>query len=582
MSKVPSNDIPRFERSFTENGETFTRIGSGALGGKASGLYLIHADILPTLDQERFPHITVTVPTLTVLTTDLFRSFMERNQLQQLVSSKVSSDRIAHAFQQAELPAEIVGDLRALISSVHTPLAVRSSSLLEDDLRHPFAGVYATKMIPNNEIEEDARFRRLVEAVKFVYASTFFSAARDYHRALGRHPLTEEMAVIVQEVIGERIGDRFYPTVSGVARSFNFYPTGNAKGDEGVVHLALGLGKTIVDGGICWGFSPSAPSAPPPFNDVGDLLKNTQRDFWAVHMGDPPMPDPVRETEYLVRPGLKEAEEDGSLRHVVSTYDAGSDRLNPGQANRGPRALTFAPLIGSRWLPFVDLISELLQQSKTSLGAEVEIEFAVRLHRQDLLPARFGFLQVCPMMMGREDIRVEETELADPHVVVSSTRVLGNGQIDDIADIVYIRPDAFDPRRTTAMAREIEAINRKLLSAGRRYVLLGFGRWGTSDERLGIPVAWGQISGAKVIIEVTTPEIDPDLSQGSHFFHNVLSFQVLCLAVEHHRPGAIDWPWLEAHPAVSETDNIRHIRVSEPLRVRVDGTRGRGVIIRND
>ncbi len=582
MSKAPSNHISKFDRSFTENGEPFTRIGSGPLGGKASGLHLIHADILPRLDQGRFPHITVTVPTLTVLTTDLFRSFMERNQLHELASSELSNDRIAHAFQRAELPAELVGDLRALISSVHTPLAVRSSSLLEDDLRHPFAGVYATKMIPNNEIEEDARFRRLVEAVKFVYASTFFSAARDYHRALGHEALAEEMAVIVQEVIGERIGDRFYPTVSGVARSFNFYPTGNASADEGVVHLALGLGKTIVDGGLCWGFSPSAPTAPPPFNDVGDLLKNTQRDFWAVHMGDPPMPDPIRETEYLVRPGLKDAEEDNSLRHIVSTYDAGSDRLYPGQASRGPRALTFAPLIGSRWLPFVDLISELLQHSKTSLGTEVEIEFAVRLHREDLLPARFGFLQVRPMMVGREAIRVEESELSDPRVVVSSTRVLGNGQVDDISDIVYIRPDAFDPSRTTTMAREMEEINRQLVAAGRRYILLGFGRWGTSDERLGIPVAWGQISGAKVIIEITTPEIDPDLSQGSHFFHNVLSFQVLCLAVEHHRPGAIDWSWLDAQTAVSETENIRHIRASEPVGVRIDGTRGLGVIIRND
>ncbi len=582
MTKDPSRDIPRFDRTFTETGETLTRIGTGALGGKASGLRLIDADILPRLDQGKYPGITVTVPTMTVISTDLFRAFMDQNQLRPVVTSDVSDDRIAHAFQRAELPAELVGDLRGLISSVHTPLAVRSSSLLEDDLRHPFAGVYATKMIPNNEIEEDARFRRLAEAVKFVYASTFFSAARDYHRALGHDTPAEEMAVIVQEVIGERVGDRFYPTVSGVARSFNFYPTGRARGDEGVVYLALGLGKTIVDGGLCWGFSPSAPAAPPPFNDVGDLLKNTQREFWAVHMGDPPLPDPVRETEYLVRPGLKEAEADGSLNHVVSTYDGGSDRINPGMGGRGPRALTFAPLIGSRWDGFVSLITDLLNHSKASLGADVEIEFAVRLHRTDLLPARFGFLQVRPMRVGLEEVRVEDADLTGDNVVISSTRVLGNGELHDIRDIVYIRPDAFDPRSTSIMARDLETINRNLLADGRRYVLLGFGRWGTSDERLGVPVAWGQISGARVIIEVTTPEIDPDLSQGSHFFHNVLSFQVLCLAVEHHRPGTVDWAWLESQPAVFETDNIRHVRVPKPLGVRVDGSRGRGVMTRHD
>jgi hypothetical protein len=437
-------------------------------------------------------------------------------------------------------------------------------------------------MIPNNEIEEDARFRRLVEAVKFVYASTYFSAARDYHRALGRDLLDEEMAVVVQEVIGERIGDRFYPTVSGVARSFNFYPTGGARQAEGVVYLALGLGKTIVDGGLCWGFSPSAPAAPPPFNDVGDLLKNTQRDFWAVHMGDPPLPDPVRETECLVRPGLREAEEDGVLDHLVSTYDPGSDRLYAGLSGHGARALTFAPLIGSRWLPFVDLISELLEHSKAVLEADVEIEFAVRLDRRDLLPARFGFLQVRPMRVGTQDVRVEEHELDGDRVVVSSCRVLGNGQPDGIRDVVYLRPDGFDPRRTLDMAQELGSINRELVEAGRPYVLIGFGRWGTSDERLGVPVAWGQISGARVIVEVTTPEIDPDLSQGSHFFHNVLSFQVLCLAVEHHGRGTVDWSWLAAQPARTESPRIRHIRVSRPLGVRVDGSRGRGVITRHD
>ncbi len=574
-------EIPRFDRNFSENGLTFSRIGSGGIGGKASGLKLIHDRILPKIDAKDFSFVTVTVPTLTVIGTDVFRAFVARNDLARLAGDDLPDDRVAHAFQRAELPAELVGDLRAVIAQFHTPLAVRSSSLLEDALDHPFAGVYATKMIPNNEIEEDARFRRLAEAVKFVYASTYFSAAKDYFRAIGRNPLDEAMAVIIQEVIGGTSNERFYPAVSGVGRSHNFYPTGGARASEGVIYLALGLGKTIVDGGLSWGFSPAAPAAPPPFNDVGDLLKNTQRAFWAVNMGDPPLPDPIRETEYLVTAGLEEAESDGVLKHLVSTYDPASDRLYPGISGAGARALTFAPLLTSRWLPFADLFSALLDCSKDIMESDVEIEFAVRLDPSDLLPARVGFLQVRPMKVSGEGATVEESDLERDGVVVASTKVLGHAHLDDVCDIVYVRPEGFDPKATLKMAKEIEGINRRLLDEGRPYVLIGFGRWGTSDERLGVPVAWGQISGARVIVEATTPEVDPDLSQGSHFFHNVLSFQVLCFAVEHHGRSTIDWAWLDSRPAETESDWIRHIRLDDPLDIRVDGSSGRGVITRH-
>jgi len=580
MVQAPE-EIPRFDRTFSENGLTFSRIGSGGIGGKASGLKLIHDRILPHIDTEKFPYVTVTVPTLTVICADVFRAFVERNDLAPLASDVVSDDRVAHAFQKAELPAELVGDLRAVIAQFHTPLAVRSSSLLEDALDHPFAGVYATKMIPNNEIEEDARFRSLVEAVKFVYASTYFSAAKDYFRAIGRDPLDEAMAVIIQEVIGSTAGGRFYPAVSGVGRSYNFYPTGGARASEGVVYLALGLGKTIVDGGLSWGFSPASPTAPPPFNDVGDLLKNTQRTFWAVNMGDPPLPDPIRETEYLVTAGLEDAESDGVLRHLVSSYDPASDRLYPGISGSGARALTFAPLLTSRWMPFADLFSALLDCSKDIMDSDVEIEFAMRLDPSDLLPARVGFLQVRPMKVGGEGVTVSEEDLEGDDVVVASNKVLGHAHLDDVCDIVYVRPGGFDPTATLRMAREIEAVNRRLVDEGRPYVLIGFGRWGTSDERLGVPVAWGQISGARVIVEATTPEVDPDLSQGSHFFHNVLSFQILCLAVEHHSRSTIDWAWLDGLPAQTESEWIRHVRVSNPLGIRVDGSGGRGVITRH-
>jgi len=580
MSADPSS-VPRFDREFFGAENAFTRIGDGALGGKASGLLRVREEILSRLDPEEFPYIEVSVPTATILTTELFDSFIQRNHLEDIATSDLADDRIAHAFQQAELPAEHVGDLRALISCVHTPLAVRSSSLLEDDLDHPFAGVYGTKMVPNNEIEEDARFNRLMEAVKFVYATTFFAESKDYLRSIGVQLGEERMAVIVQEVVGQRAGDRFHPCLSGVARSHNYYPTGHAKAEDGVVMLALGLGKTIVDGGLSWSYSPAYPKAPPPFNDLGELLKNTQTLYWAVHMGDPPPHDPIRETEHLVQPGLAEAEADGALRYLVSTYDPGSDRLNPGLDVRGPRALTFAPLLGSRLLPFNDLLKRLLELSEEALDGPVEIEFAINLDRQDALPARVGFLQVRPMMVGGEHIDVAENDLFADDVVLASENVLGNGHRSDLEDVVFIRPEAFEPAETPAIAKELEGINRRLVADGRRYLLIGFGRWGTSDSWLGIPVAWGQISGARAIVEATLPDVQPDLSQGSHFFHNLLSFRVLYLSVEHHGPHRIDWDWLGRQPVVQSTAHTTHVRLPKPLEVRVDGAGGRGVVRRH-
>lgn len=576
MNPDPAPELPRFDREFSESGAVMSRIGSGALGGKANGLRLIHDRIVPSLADAESEGFTFTVPTFTVLAGDLFDAFVERNRLAELADADLPDDRIAHAFQRAELPAELVGDLRGLIAHLHRPIAVRSSSFLEDHLDHPFAGVYTTKMIPNNEIEEDARFRRLIEAVKLVYASTYFAAARSYRRSLGIEA-AESMAVIVQEVVGQRAADRFYPCVSGVARSYNVYPIGSASAEEGIVYLALGLGKTIVDGGLSWSFSPAAPAAPPPFVDVGALLKNTQTSFWAVHMGDPPPPDPIREVELLVQCGLAEAEADGALKFVASTYDAGSDRLSPGVAGRGPRAVTFAPLLGSRMIRFGELVGRLLRACREVVGSHVEVEFAVRLDRAGLLPARFGVLQVRPMRIGSGATEVAETELTGETVLVASTHALGDGRRRDIQDVVYVRPESFSGSTSRTAAAELDAVNRRLVEEGRPYALVGLGRWGTTDERLGVPVAWGQISGARALVEVRTAEINPDPSQGSHFFHNILGLQVLYLHVSN-PPDTVDWAWLDRQPAVSESRLIRHIRLASPLDIRADGASRRGVI----
>jgi len=575
-------DLPRFERSFLGCGSRLTRIGSGEIGGKAAGLCRVEREVLSRLDKSEFLGFEVDVPHAVVLTTEVFDAFIHRNGIKDFVLGEHPDEHIAHAFQKAEMPAEYVGDLRALISEVHTPLAVRSSSLLEDALDHPFAGVYGTKMIPNNDIEEDARFRHLIEAVKFVFATSFFSASNAYLKSIGMGLEDEKMSVMIQEVVGQRSDDRFYPCISGVARSHNFYPTGHAKPSDGVVTLALGLGKTIVDGGLSWSYAPPYPKAPPPFNDVGDLIKNTQTRFWAINMGPPPPHDPIRETEYMVQPGLAEAEADGALPSLVSTYDPGSDRLNPGLDLHGARVLTFAPLLGSRFIPFNDLMTRLLQIGEATMEAPVEIEFAVNLHREDLIPAKLGFLQIRPMMVDKSSLEIPRSELGSETAVVASEHVLGNGRRNDISDVVYISPENFEPGATANMAVELDTINRGLVETGSPYLLIGFGRWGTSDHRLGVPVVWGQISGAAVIVEATLPNVNPDLSQGSHFFHNLLANRVLYLSVLHDGVFQIDWEWLAAQTVIDQQRFVTHIRVAHPLDIRVDGASALGVIHRHE
>ncbi len=550
-------------------------IGSGSLGGKAEGLGFFHNVLASDFDRREFSRFDVSIPTLSVIASDVFDAFIERNSLEKVASSHQSDDHIALAFQQGDLPVEILGDLRSLVMEVHTPLAIRSSSMLEDSLNEPFAGIYETKMIPNNQHDPDVRFRKLTEAIKLVYASTYFKAAKDYRRAIGRGDLEEKMSVVIQEVVGNRFNDRFYPAVSGVARSFNFYPTGKAKPEDGVVNLALGLGKTIVDGGICWNYSPHYPKATPPYGSLKEWLTQTQTMFWAVNMGKPAAYDPIRETEYLVQAELSEAEADETLKFVASTYSVDRDRITVGTSANGARIITFAPVLVLNEPPLNDLIRAILSKCERTLEAPVEIEFAVTFN-----PLRFGCLQVRPMVVSQEVIALSDDELSGDGVLAASERVMGNGILDSLRDVVYVRPGGFESKKTPAIASELETMNRELLDRGRPYLLIGFGRWGSSDSWLGIPVNWGQVSGARAIVEATLPSMDVEMSQGSHFFHNITSFRVPYFAVHHAGKYAIDWEWLDTLPAARETSLIRHVELPSPLSVKVDGRSGRGVILK--
>jgi hypothetical protein len=580
-TKPVSLELPEFDRKFWDGTFRFTRLGRGALGGKASGLAFTKDLLAGPLGSSDLAGLEVSVPTMAVIATDSFDQFVARNRLNQLPFDELPDDRIGKAFQQSELPIDLLGDLRALSQQIKTPLAVRSSSLLEDALDHPFAGVYATKMIPNNQFDADTRFRRLVEAIKFVYASTYFREARDYIRSIGRQPANEKMAVILQEVVGRRHGDRFYPDLSGIARSYNFYAAPPAVPEQGVVNLALGLGKTIVDGGVSWTYSPAYPQKPAPFGSVDELMVGTQTEFWAVNMGKPPAYDPVSEIEYMVRAGIRDAEADETLRFVASTYDVARDRVVPGTGSPGARILDFAPLLQLERFPLNQLVKALLAAAEEALHAKVEIEFAATIEEPRNAAPRFrlGFLQVRPMFVPADVVEVAAEDLLREDAIVASDRVMGNGIEPGIHDIVFVPPETFSAMQTPQIAQQLEGINRKLSDEHRPYLLIGFGRWGSSHPSLGIPVNWSQVSGARVLVEATLPQMNVELSQGSHFFHNLSSFRASYFMVRHDGPYPIRWQWLNRQTIVSQTELVRHVHVNPPLLIRVDGRSGRGVVI---
>jgi hypothetical protein len=570
---MPQEQFVDFGRNFLDPETPLTRIGHGELGGKAHGLASIRGVLNASVDPNRFPGITVDIPPMAVLCTNVFDIFMQRNDLYKIADSDLPDDRIVHAFQKAELPFDVLGDLRALVNQVHTPLAVRSSSLLEDARQAPFAGIYATKMIPNSRYDPDSHFRQLVEAIKFVYASTFSRSAKDYRYATGHREESEKMAVIIQELVGKRHHHRFYPELSGVARSYNYYPMGSAKAEEGVASLALGLGKTIVDGGRCWSYSPAYPKVGPPFGSVEELFQGTQTEFWAVNMGESPKYDPTHETEYLLLENLTIAERDGALRYLASTYSPLSGRLSIGTGFDGPRALTFAPILILEELPLNYLLAELLQTCETALDAPVEIEFAMTFN-----PHLFRFLQVRPMEASSGETHLEAQDLLGENVLVATETALGNGVVDTIYDIVYTKPESFDLRHTLAIVPELESFNRKLLNAGRPYLLIVLGRLGTTDPWLGIPTNWGKISGARAVVEATQENVRVELSQGTHFFHNIVSLGVKYFNLPHSRRNRINWSWLGRQESAEENRFLRHVRLTRPLQVKVDGRSGRGVI----
>lgn len=569
--------VPHFRRGFFASGESFARLGEGEPGGKGRGLIFLERTLQARLDRSRFAAYEVRVPATVFLTTEFFDAFVDRNGLRELAFSDLPDAQIARLFQAGSLPTEILGNLQQLIEDVRVPLAIRSSALLEDTLERPFAGIYETKMTPNNQPEVAERFRKLVEAIKFVYASTYFGAARAYARVTGHDMGAEKMGVLIQEVVGSRRWDRFYPTVSGVGRSFDHYAATEASPEDGVFSLALGLGKTIVDGGACWNYSPRFPRRPPPFGSYRDLLRVSQNRFWAIQMGRPPAFDPIAEQEYLVQSDLAEAEHDGALQTVASTYDGASDRLVPGVRGDGPRVVDFGPLLRLSDDPFNELAQHLLEVTAGGAEGHVEIEVAVDWHPVREKPF-FGVLQQRPMFVPAESLELEDLEAGEGEILLRSHAAVGHGMRREIRDLVYLPPERFRAEETALIAQEIASFNVRLVTEGRPYVLVGFGRWGTTDPWRGVPVLWEQISGAQVIVEGALPGFRADPSQGSHFFHNVTALRVFYLSLSESETAALDWSWLAAQETVLETAHARRVRLEQPLYIAVDGRKRRGAI----
>jgi hypothetical protein len=564
---------------FKPSEATFLKIGEGSLGGKARGLAFVRHLLHRLRMSRRFPVVRVTVPPAVVVTTEMFDRFLAENNLADFAIHEEDDDEIRRRFLAASLPVVLEENLRAFLEEVHYPLAVRSSSLLEDSQYQPFTGVYETFMLGNRELDLDSRLDRLVEAIKRVYASTFSQHAKAYVRATPYRLEEEKMAVILQRVVGAAHADRFYPELSGVVRSHNFYPVPPMRCEDGIAAVALGLGREVVDGGKCLTFCPRYPRHLVQFSSVEDVLNNSQSEFWALHL-DGAGPDGTQVLRERRFP-LTDAEKDGTLETVASTYSADNHAIYDGLSRQGPRLVTFAPILKHEVFPLAPVLDLLVQAGEEALGRPVEIEFAVRLPRVSDEPADFGFLQIRPLVLSREgeELRIEDVEPV--RLICQSAKVLGNGRVDGVRDVVVVDFHRFERSQSHQVAHDVACFNAHLNAAGAPYILIGVGRWGSNDPWLGIPVEWDEISGARVIVEAGFRDLRVTPSQGSHFFQNLTAFQVGYFTVNPDAgEGSVDWQWLQAQPAIDEQGCVRHLRFTTPATVVMNGRTGRGLIFK--
>ncbi|MFX0063055.1 MAG: PEP/pyruvate-binding domain-containing protein [Candidatus Hermodarchaeota archaeon] len=580
--ELQEGSITDFSGKTFNKDQPFIRLGSGSLGGKGRGIAFLTVLLKMSNIAKLFPEIGICVPKTAVIGTDEFDRFIEENKLYEgELLSKKSDEEVTQIFLHATLPDAVREMLKVFLTEVTYPLAVRSSSLLEDSQYQPFAGVYATYMLPNDHQDLTVRLEQLEQAIKMVYASMFYEAPRNYIESIGQNIIEEKMAVVLQEVVGKRYEDRFYPHFAGVARSYNYYPLREMNPEDGICDIALGLGRTVVTGGRVLKFCPHYPEILPQFSSPEMALRNSQTQFFVLKMGNYPIDFTKGEEATLAKLDLKIAEKDQVLYQIASTYDPNDEIIRIGISRPGIRIINFASILKWDTFPLAPLLIKFLDIGKRAMGTAVEIEFAVKLDKTRSRPPTFYLLQIRPFITETEFIDVQLDEEERQNLFLFSTKAMGNGILGDIKDIVYIKPDTFDNMKTIEIAAEIKLYNQELAATKTPYVLIGLGRWGTKDRFLGIPVEWHSVFGASVFVETGLEDFDIEPSQGTHFFQNLISNKRIYFTVPYKSiEDKIDWEWLKKQQTAKETKYVRHIRLSESLTVKVDGKKRQGAIIK--
>ncbi len=572
--------ITDFKKEAFDPVSGFARIGGGSLGGKARGLGFVNTLINDYQVRTKFDDVLIHVPAAIVLATDVFDQFMEENNLLKFALQCENDDEITERFISApKFPEQVIMELAEFLDVIRSPLAIRSSSLLEDSQYHPFAGVYDTFMLPNNETDSLSRLENLIVTIKKVYASTYHKRAKEYINVTSYRLEEEKMAIVIQKIIGKQHDSRFYPDFSGVGKSYNFYPHPPQTSSDGIVDVALGLGKQVVDGGNTVRFCPKYPTDLIQFYSVQESLDNNQTEFYYLDLEGNMTYDNDPEDHFVKTEKLEVAEDDGSLLYMGSTYVPENDAIYDGLSRDGFRVVTFGPILRYKMFPLPDITDLLLEMGAWGMGTPVEIEFAVNMSTKRGQPKEFGFLQMRPLVISHELDELDFEEFSTNNAFAHSDFVLGHGLIEDIKDVIYVDFDKFDRAKTQKIAEEVAHFNAKLVEQEKPYLLIGYGRWGTLDPWLGIPVKWEQISGARAIIEANFKEFSVTPSQGSHFFQNITAFMVGYLTVnEHIDQGFVDWDWLKDIKPEKSLEYTHHISFDEPFTIKLNGHQHKGII----
>jgi CheY-like chemotaxis protein len=571
--------IAKFDRNKFSEYLIFSRIGEESSGGKARGLAFINSIIEKYHLFKKYNGVVITIPRTVVLSTDVFDEFMVENELLDMALSDRPDADILDCFLKARMPERVEEDLKAFVEVLVNPVAVRSSSKLEDSHYQPFAGIYSTYMVPSDWNDRVHMLKMLTDAIKSVYASVYFKGSKSYMAATSNVIDEEKMGIILQEVCGAPYENRFYPALSGVARSINFYPIEPEKPEDGIAVIAYGLGKYLMEGGTGLRFSPKYPKKILQLSDPEEVLKNTQKEFLAVNLDPSSFVPSVDDGANLLRLRFKTAENDASFRYAASTYDYENHMIRDGVLGPGKRVVTFSQMLNFNAIPLAEIITDLLETGQKEMNNPIEMEFAVNMDTPPGHPAIFNFLQIRPIVLNDQSISFNLDDVRQEDTIVYSESALGNGRFENLKDLVYIKPTAFNPAHSEKIAGQIEKKNDEFLSEGINYILIGPGRWGSRDPWLGIPVKWAQISAARVIIESGLDNYRIDPSQGTHFFQNITSFRVAYFTINPFiRDGFYDIDYLENLPATAESEYFRHIRFDNSLRVEVDGKSNKGVI----